>query len=198
MSVNRVTRPRVLSATKHVFRLLGEDPSSDRSSGADQPAGWQAEAQPIQEKVVLIVDDNADDATLTVFALQRCDPTLRVQALASSEAAMAYFKGEGDYAERENHPLPDLVLVDLRLPRISGFELVKWLRHHPAARGLGVVVMSGIGNTQDANRAYECGADSYLVKTGVLDELVKIMEAVVVGWFRFGQLPRSVAHPPST
>jgi CheY-like chemotaxis protein len=88
--------------------------------------------------------------------------------------AVRYLKGEGVYADRHSYPPPSLILLDLKMPQTSGFEVLRWVREQPSLDHVAVVVMTGSQNSEDVQRAYQLGADSYLVKPATFSDLVKI------------------------
>lgn len=75
--------------------------------------------------------------------------------------AIAYLAGQEPFADRDQSPYPTVILLDLKLPRRSGFEVLEWLRAQPGLRRLPVVVLTSSGQTEDVNRAYDLGANSY-------------------------------------
>jgi len=194
MLANNVVSPGGASLADYGF-LKANSPLRE-ASPSDRAGGLESGADGVREKVVLLVDENADDATLAMFALQRIDPALKVRTLPNAESAMRYFRGEGAFGDRERFPLPSLLLVDLHMAMVSGFELLEWVRRERAMEGMGIIAMSGTDNAAEARRAYECGADSYLVKPAALADWMSTMEVVVAGWFRLGELPRSIKYPP--
>lgn len=96
--------------------------------------------------------------------------------------AIAYLSGTGKFANRDEHPLPQLVLLDLKMPGKSGFDVLRWIRHEEATKDLHVVVMTGSEDVNAANRAYKMGANSFVVKSPTHDELVKQLREVKNHW----------------
>src|SRR3954468_6378149 len=114
--------------------------------------------------VFLLVEDEQDDAVLIQRAFRRAKFLNPLQVVRSGEEAMLYLKGEGRYSNRAEFPLPALVLLDLRMHGVDGFELLAWIRSQENLRALRVVVLSGSDAMTDVNRAYHLGANSFLVK----------------------------------
>src|SRR5579859_6774357 len=113
---------------------------------------------------ILVVEDNENEVTLIRRTLTNaCVPNPR-HFVKSGEEAINYFTGAGPYANRDSFPLPALVLLDLKLPLMNGFEVLKWIRAHPHFKHLRVVVLTGASHIRDVNEAYHLGADSFLVK----------------------------------
>jgi CheY-like chemotaxis protein len=104
--------------------------------------------------------------------------------------AMRYIKGEGPYADRHQFPTPTLVLLDLKMPQTSGFDVLEWIRQQPELSNVLVVVMSGSKNDADIERAYALGANSYLVKPTRFEDMVKMMETLkdYSAWRKNGKL----------
>ena len=134
---------------------------------------------------ILLVEDNSNDVMLIRRALGKLGISAVLHIATDGDSAVRYLGGEGEFSDREAHPLPGLVLLDLKLPRRSGFEVIEWLRSQPGLRRLPVVVLSSSEQPADIARAYEAGANSYVVKPVRFDALLEILRAVHAYWFRF-------------
>jgi CheY-like chemotaxis protein len=131
---------------------------------------------------ILVVEDNDDDAFLLMRAFQKSgivNPILRVK---DGLEAIAYLEGSGDYGDREKYPFPSLLFVDLKMPRLSGFELLAWVREHPEFRRIPTIIMSASHQDSDVNRAYELGASTYFVKPSSMDELTRLVRSIHAYW----------------
>jgi CheY-like chemotaxis protein len=137
---------------------------------------------------VLIAEDNADDIFLLQQAFKKAGAASGFQAVRDGLEAQAYLKGEAAYSDRNAHPFPDVLLLDLNMPRMNGFELLEWIRDDPACNRLIVHVMTASSRDADVQRAYELGANSYVVKPSRVDELVAFVTALRQ-WHRFTVLP---------
>jgi CheY-like chemotaxis protein len=118
----------------------------------------------IKHAPILVVEDDENDALLIRRTLSSSgipNPRVFVQ---SGQEAINYLVGVSPYSNRETFPLPALVLLDLKLPVMDGFEVLKWIRAHPHFKDLRVVVLTGANNIRDVNEAYHLGANSFLVK----------------------------------
>ncbi|HEX9394785.1 MAG TPA: response regulator [Gemmatimonadales bacterium] len=134
---------------------------------------------------ILLVEDDANDVILIRRAFAKAEIKNPVYTVEDGDAAVAYLAGEGTYANRGDHPLPGVVLLDLKLPRRSGLEVLQWVRQSPTLRRLPVVVLTSSRESADVNRAYDLGANSYLVKPvgfDALTDLVRILQGYWVGW----------------
>jgi CheY-like chemotaxis protein len=124
---------------------------------------------------ILLVEDSEDDAELIGRAFQKAHIANPVELAPDGDAAIRALEARvGD--------LPVLVLLDLKLPRRSGFEVLEWIRGNPATRRLPVVVLTSSRQTTDVDRAYDLGANSYLVKPVKSDALVEMVRTLNLYW----------------
>ncbi len=134
-------------------------------------------------ETILLVEDDPNDVLLMQRAFEKAKLTNPVQVAERGEMAVAYLAGETPYDDRERFPLPALMLLDLKLPRMSGFEVLVWLRQQPVLKRLPVVVLTSSKESKDINRAYELGANSHLVKPVSFDDLVDTVKTLNHYWF---------------
>ncbi len=135
------------------------------------------------------MEDDPNDVLLIERAFRKAGLP-RPVSVRDGEQAVAYLSGEGEYADRERHPLPSLLLLDLKMPRMDGFEVLRWLRSHPGGlRRLPAVVLTGSGEAADIDRAYELGANSYLVKPPVFASLLTAVQTVTDYWDAHSRRP---------
>ena len=139
---------------------------------------------------ILLAEDNPDDATLVCTAVQRTLAGIRVLVIGDGRETIRYLKGDPPYDVRNDFPLPDLVLLDLDLPSVNGFEVLRWIRSQPDLLGLPVIVLTGSTLASDNATAYENGANSYLIKPGTFDELLKTIKNLGDFWFGGNVRPR--------
>lgn len=138
---------------------------------------------------VLLVDDNADDVLLMTRAFSATAITAPLRVLTDGAAAIEYLSGAGEYADRTAHPLPALMLLDLKMPRVSGFAVLEWLRQQPALKRLPVVVLTSSSQETDVNRAYDLGANSYIVKPSGLKQIAQVASEIEAYWLKWNQRP---------
>jgi CheY-like chemotaxis protein len=119
---------------------------------------------PRANAIVLYVDDEENDVYFMRTAFRKEGLHQALRTVGNGREAIDYFAGNAAYADRERHPLPSVVLLDLNLPLISGFEVLKWLRQQPEFRDVSVVVFSSSTREEDKVRAKELGADEYVEK----------------------------------
>ncbi len=142
-----------------------------------------------QVQTILLVEDDPNDVLLIQRAFRKARLVNPLQVVRDGEEAIAYLGGEGAYADREQYPLPALVLLDLKLPRRSGFEVLQWIRQHAGLKRVPVVVLTSSRNGPDINQAYELGANSYLVKPVGFEGLVDLLKAVHLYWMVLSEKP---------
>jgi CheY-like chemotaxis protein len=131
---------------------------------------------------ILVVDDNDEDKYFLVWALKTLDLSYPIQVVSSGEEAISYLAAKPPFEDRTRFPIPHLVLLDLRMPGIDGFEVLKWLNTQRALDGLNVVVFSGSSQPSDVARAKELGVKDYIVKPIDTLDLVQAMREVTFKW----------------
>jgi CheY-like chemotaxis protein len=131
-------------------------------------------AEDRQPGTVLIADDGPDDLQLTRRVVAAVCPELCIKSVMSSEEMISYLEGENWFSNRSDFPYPIFVLLDLRMPGMRGFDVLRWLRDHPPHNILPVVVLTVSGEPVVVQRAYELGARSFLTKPIKPDELREI------------------------
>jgi len=117
-----------------------------------------------ETRPILLVEDREDDVFLVRRAFEKAYLLNPLQVVRNGEEAVAYLKGEGTYANRAGYPLPSLILLDLKLPGMDGFDVLRWIRQEPNFGSLPVIVLTSSEQIRDVNRAYQLGANSFLVK----------------------------------
>ena len=130
----------------------------------------------------LLVEDAEADAILIQRSFNKANLLNPLFITKTAENAMLYLLGQGPYKNREEFPMPALVLLDLKLPGANGFEFLQWVRAQPALRDLRVVVITSSDSARDVDRAYKLGANSYLVKPLDFERFVEISLALNGYW----------------
>lgn len=138
---------------------------------------------------VLLAEDDPNDVLLLQRALRRLNNTCTLQVVEDGEAAIAYLAGQTPYSDRDRFPLPALLLLDLKLPRRTGHEVLAWLRQEPGLKRLPVVMLTSSRETEDVNRAYDLGVNSYLVKPVGSDALLDLLRTLHRYWLRLNESP---------
>ena len=137
----------------------------------------------------MLAEDDPNDVLLIQRAFQRTHLANPVQVVRDGEEALAYLSGQGAFADRERHPLPVLMLMDLKMPRKTGLEVLAWLRQQPGLKRLPVIVLTSSNQSPDVNRAYELGANSYLVKPAGFDSLLELVKNLDMYWLILNEKP---------
>jgi len=127
------------------------------------------------EHPILLVDDSSDDLLLMRVAFKHAGYKNVPQSVQSGADAIAYLKGEGAFSDRTRYPLPDLVMLDLKMPGTPGFEVLRWIRAEPALKRLCVVVLTASARQEDIRQAFDLGANAYFVKPGDLEDLITLL-----------------------
>lgn len=132
--------------------------------------------------IVLHVEDDPNDALLFAHACRRAGASFELKAVGDGDQAIAYLRGIDAFADRQRHPFPQLVLLDLKMPRTSGFDVLTWVREQEAFKGLPVIVLTSSQHDADVKRAYTLGANSYLVKPVNFESLVELAKTIQGYW----------------
>jgi CheY-like chemotaxis protein len=135
---------------------------------------------------ILLVEDNPADAHLTLTALLDARRAYQVHVVADGEQALAFLNGEGDHV---NAPRPDIVFLDLNLPKVNGYEVLDAMKADPVLRGIPVVAISGSSREIDIARAYDGQVSAYLVKPLGVEEYFAAIRSLKELWFHMAALP---------
>lgn len=138
---------------------------------------------------ILIADDDAQDALLVRLAAQRAALDVRLDVVKDGEEAIDYLMGRSAYADRHAHPFPSMMLLDLKMPRVNGFDVLDFVRSQPNLRRLPIVIFSSSDDPKDIRRAYDSGANSYLCKPHSNDDLSALLRALEEYWCKFNHFP---------
>jgi len=113
---------------------------------------------------ILIVEDDADDANLIRRAVLALHPKSSVQTVTSGLELKDYLNGQGRYEDRQTYPYAGLILLDLRMPQMDGFEVLEWLKSQPAHAGIPVIVITSFDRQKYIRKSYQLGARTFLSK----------------------------------
>jgi CheY-like chemotaxis protein len=138
---------------------------------------------------ILLVEDSPDDALLVSTAVERTLLGIRVLLVHNGQEAMRYLDGQSPYCDRARHPFPDLVLLDLKMPLVNGFEVLRWIRSQPGLRRLPVIVLTGSLLPEDKQKAYDEGANSYLVKPLDFSGMMQTIKSMGEFWLAGPRFP---------
>ena len=123
----------------------------------------------------LVAEDDPTDAYFFQRAFRRAELPVVLRFVRDGQEVIDYLRGTGTFADRAAHPLPQLVLLDLNMPRLKDFEVLEWVRRQPGLSSLQVVIFNSSDAAKDINRAYGLGANWYLVKPHSMDELTALV-----------------------
>lgn len=147
----------------------------------------------LQEATILLVEDDENDVFLMRRAFDKARLANPLRVVRDGEEAIEYLSGAGAYGNRGIFPVPLLVLLDLKMPRKSGFEVLEWVRGQPEFRELPIVVLTASVELPDVRKAYELGANSYLIKPAQLDDLVQMMLRLQGYWLLVNRKSERIA-----
>lgn len=131
---------------------------------------------------VLLVEDDADDVFFLKRAFEKAGIGGLENVVTDGQEAIAYLSGTGAYADRRVFPPPSHMILDLKLPKVSGLEVLEWVRTHGPRQDLPVAILSSSGEKVDRDRAQALGIDGYFVKPSGQGELVSIVRNLATSW----------------
>ncbi len=143
----------------------------------------------LSQCVILLVEDEPEDVFNIQRAFRKAKLANPLQVVTDGDAAVAYLKGDPPYDDRSQYPLPTLVLLDLKLPRRSGLEVLTWMREQPELKRLPVVVLTSSGERGDVNSAYDRHVNSYLIKPVAFEALLELLKSVNMYWILCNEKP---------
>ena len=138
---------------------------------------------------ILLVEDNPADVEITIEAFRRSHKGNRVSVCRDGEEAMEFLFQRGRYARAGSAPRPDLVLMDLNLPRKSGAEVIEQMKGNEHLKEIPVVVLTTSDRDEDVKRCYRIGANNYLIKPVQFDDCVKLIADIQQYWLEMSKLP---------
>ena len=136
-------------------------------------------------RAILLVEDNEDDVFLMRRALRGAHVANPLYVVEDGQEAEDYLSGAGKYADREAYPVPAIVFLDLKLPYISGHDVLAWIRRQKDLEGLVVIVLTSSNEASDLSRCYALGANSYLVKPPTPEQLEDLAKAFRWYWLEY-------------
>jgi CheY-like chemotaxis protein len=142
------------------------------------------------ERLILLVEDDPADARLIQRAFEKAELRARITRLPNGDDAVAYLSGHKPFDNRSSYPLPAVILLDIKLPRRSGFEVLSWLRSRKdGLQRIPVVMLTSSRHCVDVNRAYDLGANSYLTKPDTNEHLAKMVATFDQYWMSYNEHP---------
>ena len=146
---------------------------------------------------ILLADDSPDDVFLIRSAFKKGGFQDPIHVVSDGEQTLQYLRGDGPYADRKQHPIPHLLLLDLNMPRLNGFEVLSWIRGRQEWMCLPVIVLTTSFYGPEIKRAYDLGANSFITKPPEFAHLVASLKEVGEHWLRRAILPEPGPFIPS-
>ena len=140
-------------------------------------------------KTVLLVEDEEADVYIMQRAWKKAEFENPLMVVRDGQAAVDYFSGTGQYADREKFPLPCLTLLDIKLPYLSGLQVVEWLRNSGPCSTIPAVFLTSSAADMDIDQAYKLGANAYLVKPPTPEKLAQLLEDLKNFWMQHNRFP---------
>lgn len=139
---------------------------------------------------ILLAEDNDDDVLIMQSTFRKAAVPNPLQIVGDGDQAISYLKGEAPYSNRQEYPLPVVILLDLNMPRKNGFEVLTWIREESNLRRTTVHILTASSRAVDVQRAFDLGANSYIIKPSKVDALVELVKA----WHTFAQYKAFPTH----
>ncbi|MDZ8259097.1 response regulator [Nostoc sp. ChiQUE01b] len=156
---------------------------------SDQPIDQPNDPSLKQPIFIVLVEDNPTDAELTIRALRRGRIGNNIQLLQDGAEALDFLFCRGEYAHRSMTNQPKVILLDLKLPRVSGLEVLRQLKSDPRTQMIPVVVLTSSAEDQDIIESYQLGVNSYIVKPVDFEQFNQAVQQLSFYWILFNQLP---------
>lgn len=129
-------------------------------------------------QIFLYVEDTDNDVYLVRKAIAKAALPIQLHNVRDGEELIRYLEGKGIFSERQHYPLPTILLLDLKMPKKDGFEVLNWVRQQPQLKRMIVIVFTASNRQEDVDRSHELGANAVLVKPGTLVDLVAMLEQI--------------------
>ncbi|HEV7165672.1 MAG TPA: response regulator [Gammaproteobacteria bacterium] len=140
-------------------------------------------------KFILIVEDNPDDEEMTIKSLSQAGITNDVQVVRDGVEALDFLFGTGAFAGRDTARMPTVVLLDLKLPKLNGIDVLSRMRQHELTRTIPVVILTSSSEDEDMVKSYNSGANSYVRKPVVFADFARVVSQLGLYWMLLNQVP---------
>ncbi|HLX71367.1 MAG TPA: response regulator [Verrucomicrobiae bacterium] len=143
-----------------------------------------------ENETILLVDDSENDLILMRRAFSKAEFHNPLREVRNGEEAIAYLQGEGIYDDRDQFPFPVVMILDLNMPRLNGFEVLSWVQTQtqPILKHLSIIILTASVRMEDVERAYDLGAHSFLVKPASMEKLVAMIRCLR-DWLQYNHFP---------
>jgi CheY-like chemotaxis protein len=138
---------------------------------------------------ILLVEDSEDNVLLIRHAMRKAGVTARLEVTTSGEQAIEYLRGTNGYSDWHQFPLPSIVLLDLKMPGMDGFDVLKWIRQQPGLKALRVAMLTSSDMPGEIKMAHDLGANIFITKPVKLERLTEIMKTLHEHWLQQAQSP---------
>jgi len=154
----------------------------NKDSTVGHGASEGASGNETSEPVILLVEDNPADVMAVKQAFSDLAQKVRLSIVTDGQAAMQYLSGAKPFSNRQLHPIPRLILLDLKLPIFDGFHVLEWIRTEPFLKNIPVIILTTTNATEQIQRAYAFGASSFITKPSTLKKLAADLELALNHW----------------
>lgn len=138
---------------------------------------------------LLVAEDSEDDVFLLDRALRQTGVAINARFVSDGQEALNYLQGVGGFRDRQTYPMPAMIMLDLKMPRLDGFDVLAWLKSQPEHRRTPVIIFSSSDDRRDIDRAYNLGANCFLMKPGATGEMPELLRILDAFWRRYVKLP---------
>ena len=146
-----------------------------------------------QKLVILLAEDDGNDAEIFTHALAKSGVEAKLHIVGDGEEVMDYLQGRGKFRNRRAHPFPDIIVLDLKMPRVNGLELLEWLGKSPQYGRLPKIMLSGSGLQDDVEHAYRLGVNTYFTKPFRMEKLQELLRTLIEYWSK-SERPEHRSH----
>jgi CheY-like chemotaxis protein len=140
-----------------------------------------------ERTTVLLAEDDDNDVLLMKRAFAKATAAEHLRVVRDGQEVIDYLLGVGHFSDRATHPLPHLIILDLKMPRKNGFEVLEWVKTEPRFKRIPVVVLTSSSQPRDITRAYDLHANSYLVKPNAFEQLVALIASTEAYWLQLNR-----------
>lgn len=142
-----------------------------------------------KESTLMVVEDNEAHAELTIGALESQNIANKIITARDGQEALDYLRGEGKWAGDESRPMPDLILLDLKMPNMNGKDVLREIKNDEALNSIPVIMLTSSGLESDIEECYALGANSYVMKPVSFSKFMETVKSIPVYWLMVNKLP---------
>lgn len=145
---------------------------------------------------ILLAEDDENDVLFMERALKKAAVPHPMRVVRDGQEAIEYLSGEGKFADRDQFPLPRLIILDLKMPRKTGMDVLRWIKDNLLLECLPKVVLSSSANRRDVERGYRLGANAFLIKPSTIEERLELVKVIHHFWLSLNQPPMILTDGP--